>query len=275
MTSNNAPEPKLQALTQYIQSQGSALVALSGGIDSTLLSLLAQRVLGNSAHALTVRSEFFISSEASFIERFVGEFHVSHSFLEVSVLGDARVVSNPENRCYYCKRLIFENLVREARTRSCAAVFDGTNVDDLGEDRPGIQALHELGIASPYIDAGIDKRDILRFAASLGLESYIHPSNTCLATRIPAHTPLREDVLKMVEKAESFMHSCGFEVVRVRYHEPYAARIEVIEKDLPRLLNTSLRAELISRFKDLGFRRVSIDMEGYRIKKDPPAEGSL
>ena len=275
MTSNNPPEPKIQTLTRYIQSQGSALVALSGGIDSTLLSLLAHRVLGNNAHSVTVRSEFFIRSETSYIDRFVGEFHVSHSFLKVSVLGDERILSNPENRCYHCKHLIFENLLRESRRRGCAAVFDGTNVDDLGEDRPGRQALYELGIVSPYIEAGIDKQDILRFAASLGLESYIHPSNTCLATRIPAHTPLRVEVLKMVEEAESFMHSRGFEVVRVRYHEPYSARIEVIEEDLPRLLSTSLRAELISRFKNLGFMRMSIDMEGYRTKKDPSDEGSL
>ena len=161
MILNDSSEPKLHAATQYMQSQGSVLVALSGGIDSTLLSLLAHRVLGNNAHALTVLSEFYIRSESSYIDRFVSEFHVSHSFLRISVLTDERILSNPENRCYHCKYLIFKNLVREAHERGFKAVFDGSNVDDLYEDRPGLQALHELGIASPYIEAGIGKQDIL------------------------------------------------------------------------------------------------------------------
>jgi uncharacterized protein len=265
MISDNVLEPKLQALNRYIESRGSALVALSGGIDSTLLSLLTHRTLGSNAHALTVRSEFYITREASFVERFVEQFQVSHSFLEIHVLGDERLRSNPDNRCYHCKRLIFENLIRSAREQSLSAVFDGTNVDDLGEERPGIRALHELGIQSPFVEAGMGKQDILRCAASMGLASYIHPSNTCLATRIPVQTPLREEVLRKVEEAESFMHASGFDIVRVRYHEPDIARIEVSEEYIPRLLHAPFRTKLVSRLKKLGFRNVSVDLEGYPL----------
>ena len=171
MISNDNEEAKLQVLTDYIESRRSALVALSGGIDSMLLSLLAHRVLGSNAHAATVVTEFFIQREASFIERFVDEFHVSHSFLEIGVLENEHILSNPENRCYHCKRLICENLLRKAHEKGLAVVFDGTNVDDLGEDRPGIRALHELGVVSPYLEAGVGKQEILRYAASCGLKS--------------------------------------------------------------------------------------------------------
>ena len=264
MISNDNEEAKLQVLTDYIESRGSALVALSGGIDSMLLSLLAHRVLGINAHAATVVTEFFIQREASFIERFVDEFHVSHSFLEIGVLENEHILSNPENRCYHCKRLICENLLRKAHEKDLAVVFDGTNVDDLGEDRPGIRALHELGVVSPYVEAGVGKQEILRYAASCGLKSYIHPSNTCLATRIPVRTPLREEVLRMVEKAESFMNDHGFDMVRVRYHEPYLARIEVAEEYTHRLLHEPFRAELVAYLKSLGFKKISIDMEGMK-----------
>ena len=263
MTSNDLSDEKLNVLNHYIQSQGSALVALSGGIDSTLLSLLTHRILGKHAHAITVVSEFYIQSESSYVERFIDEFDVSHSFLRVSVMGDEEIQSNPEKRCYFCKRLIFNNLVEIARERDISAVFDGTNCDDLDEDRPGIQALHELGIASPYVEANIGKQDILRYAEALGIKQYIHPSNTCLATRIPAYTPLREEVLHMIEKAEDYLHSNGFEVVRVRYHEPDTARIEVLQEHIGRLLTGKLKTELIAHMKGLGFNKVSVDMEGY------------
>jgi uncharacterized protein len=264
MISNDPTESKFQILTQYIQSRKSVLVALSGGIDSMLLSLLAHRALGSNAHAVTVMSEFFIKREASFVERFIDEFHISHSFLKVSVLENERILVNPENRCYLCKRFIFEKLLGVACEKGLSVVFDGTNVDDLDEDRPGIRALHELGIVSPYVEAGIDKQDILRYASSCGLKSYIRPSNTCLATRIPAFVPLREEVLQMVDEAESFMHDHGFDMVRVRYHEPYVARIEVNNKSLFRLLQPAFKLELTAHFKSLGFNKISIDMEGIR-----------
>lgn len=264
MILDDSTKAKLQILTDYIESRKSALVALSGGIDSMLLSLLAHRVLGSNAHAVTVISEIFIKREASFVERFVDEFHVPHSFLKVSVLENERIRVNPENRCYLCKRFIFENLIIEARGKDLDVVFDGTNVDDLGEDRPGIRALHELGIVSPFVEAGITKQDIHRYAASCGLKNYIRPSNTCLATRIPASVPLRDEVLKMVEEAESFMYDHGFDVMRVRYHEPGLARIEVAKDYLLRLLQPAFKMELTEHFKSLGFKRISIDMEGIR-----------
>lgn len=255
---------KVEDLQRFIKSSENALVALSGGIDSILLSFLTHRILKESAVSMTVLSEFFIKSEKSVVDRFIAEFGITHRFLRISVLNDERVVSNPLNRCYYCKRSVFEELLSKARECGISAVFDGTNTDDLREDRPGIRALNELGVLSPFAEVGIRKRDICELARTNGLEQYIRPSNTCLATRVTSLTRIDERVLNMIEKAEEFMHNNGFEIVRVRYHERNTARIEVPKKDLSKAFNSLLHPKILSRFKHIGFERVSIDLAGYK-----------
>jgi uncharacterized protein len=265
----------LEKLTTSIESKGSALVALSGGIDSTLLSYLSHRALGKRARSCTVISEFFITDERRYIDVFVERFEISHSYIELRVLEDELVVSNPQKRCYYCKKAIFEMLLQKARREGFSAVFDGTNLDDLDEDRPGIKALHELGVVSPFIETGVGKEEILRWARSLGLEHFIRPSNTCLATRVSPSLRINEEILEMIEKAERYLHRLGFSVVRVRYHEGGTARIEVASEELHRLLDTSLHRDMVQYLKRVGFRRVAVDLEGYKKQKGPPGGGPL
>jgi uncharacterized protein len=265
------PDTALEQLTACIKSTASALVALSGGIDSILLSYLAHRTLGRGALSCTVVSEFFIAEERRYIDQFVEKYQISHSYLEVRIIEDERIVSNPSNRCYHCKKIIFETLLRKAQEEGFAAVFDGTNFDDLSDYRPGIRALRELGIVSPFVETGMGKKEILRCARSLGLDNFIRPSNTCLATRIASSVRISEEALAMVEKAESHLHHLGFSVVRVRYHEGGAARIEVLPEELHRLLDTSVHSGIIQHFKEIGFSRVAVDMEGYRRKEGSPS----
>jgi uncharacterized protein len=209
-------------------------------------------------------SEFFITEEGRYIDQFVEKYRISHSYLEVRIIQDERIVSNPSNLCYHCKKIMFETLLKKAREDGFAAVLDGTNLDDLGDHRPGIRALRELGIVSPFAETGVGKKEILRCARSLGLDHFIRPSNTCLATRIAPSVRISEKALAMVEKAESHLHHLCFSVVRVRYHEGGTARIEVAPEELPRLLDASLHAGVIRHFREIGFSRVAVDMEGYR-----------
>jgi uncharacterized protein len=255
-----------ETLIHIMRSRQAALVALSGGVDSTLLSFVAQRALGKNARSVTVVSEFFISEEKRFVDAFVGQYQIDHEYLRIQVIGDERIASNPEKRCYYCKRAIFETLTDKAHAEGYNAVFDGTNIDDLDEDRPGIQALHELGVVSPYIEARIGKEAILELARGLGLGDFIRPSNTCLATRVTSGITISEKILEMIERAEAYLHERGFEVVRVRYHEGGIARIEVLPEDFPKVLDTSLYGDLGAYFRHLGFKRISVDIDGY-IKK--------
>jgi len=271
------PDCTLEKLTAFIQSKGSALVALSGGVDSTLLSYLTNRALGERSQSVTVVSEFFISHEKAVIDRFVEQYGINHIYMPIHVLEDKRIVSNPSRRCYYCKKAIFEKLTKRAEREGYTAVFDGTNMDDLNEDRPGIRALHELGVVSPFIEAGVGKEGVVRLARTLGLAQFIRPSNTCLATRIPTMVRITEEKLAMVENAETYLHTLGFRVVRVRYHEGDTARIEVAPKELYRLLDTSMHNKILQYFKDVGFMHVTIDIEGYKkgVLGVGPPDGSL
>jgi uncharacterized protein len=253
----------LHSLEEVIRAYPSVLVALSGGIDSTLLALVAHRTLEERALAVTVASEFYIGREGESVERFVREFHINHRFVKEEILPDPAVRRNPEDRCFHCKRRVFQRLLEIAGREGIEAVADGTNGDDLMEDRPGIRALRELGIVSPYLDAQMSKSDILQLASDLGLRSYIHPSNTCLATRIPHGTLIGKDVLRMIDEGENAIVGKGFRVVRVRYHEPATARIEVGADELERLLKPETYAPLLRELRSLGFAHVSVDLEGY------------
>jgi len=255
---------KLRVLEEFIRSSKSALVALSGGIDSTLLSYLTHRILKISAISVTVISEFLITDEKKGIENFINRYALQHHFLIISLLSDATIQSNPPDRCYYCKRALFKLVLEYAHARDISSVFDGTNIDDLSQDRPGLRALKELGILSPYVEAGMGKNDILKTAAAVGLEKYIRPSNTCLATRMSLHTPITARKLNMIERAETLLHNAGFEVVRVRYHDPDTATIEAQKEKLKRLFDPALQDKIVRRFQEIGFIRVSVDMEGYK-----------
>jgi uncharacterized protein len=264
---------KEKKLERYLRTLDSALIALSGGTDSMLLSSITQSLLGEHCFSVTVVSEFFIPGEKFFIESFVKQQRIRHEYLRMSVLGNSEVRKNPRNRCYLCKQLIFGALVEYARQRGFSALCDGTNTDDLLEDRPGLRALEDLHIISPYVEAGMGKKDIQELARARGLEKYIRPSNTCLATRISEHSNITEEKLRMVADAEEFMKKLGFPVVRVRFHEPFTARIEVSSGSLGALWKEDVLTRLHDAFRQIGFQRTAIDIEGYREPSHSSEEG--
>jgi len=260
---------KGKKLEDFLKTLDSAVVALSGGTDSMLLSFIAQSLLGQRTFSVTVESEFFIPAERPFIESFVKQQHIRHEYLRVSVLGHGEIRKNPTNRCYLCKRMIFQALAEYAQKRGFSALCDGTNTDDLLEDRPGLRALEELRVFSPYVEAGMGKKDILELTRERGLQKYIRPSNTCLATRISEHEPITEEKLRMVADAEEFMKKLGFPVVRVRFHEPRTARIEVPSDSIDALWRGDILTRLRDAFSQIGFQRTAIDVEGYRKPYGP------
>ena len=166
--------------------------------------------------------------------------------------------------------MIFHRVRGYAEKHGIAAVFDGTNTDDREEHRPGIRALRELQIRSPYVESGLGKAEIIEIARSEGLEEFIRPSNSCLATRISVHIPINERALRMVEKAEEYIRGIGFPIVRVRYHEPDTARIELPQSEIPKFFSRTLSFPIGRLLKQIGFLRISLDIEGYL-----PASGSV
>jgi uncharacterized protein len=260
---NEKMREKRNTLERVLQSLGSTLIALSGGIDSMLLSFISQSLLGEKSFSVTVDSEFFIPQEKAFIDGFVKDKQIRHEYFTVSVLADDALRKNPSNRCYLCKKLIFRALTEYGKKRGFSSICDGTNMDDLLEDRPGLRALEELQIVSPYVQAGLGKKDILDLARAKNLEKYIRPSNTCLATRIHTDSDITGEKLRMVADAEEFMKKLGFPVVRVRFHDPYIARIEVGRDSLGALWMEETLIRVKDAFRRIGFQRTAIDIEGY------------
>jgi uncharacterized protein len=265
---NKQPARKLQALRHLMENEERPVIALSGGTDSMLLTFIAHSVLGDRASAVTAVSEFLDPEEQNAVRSFVRTYGIRHEFFEISMLGNATVRGNPPDRCYHCKKAVFTLLLRYAQERAASGservtVLDGTNVDDRADQRPGMRALGELLIRSPYVEVGMGKADIIQAARGLGLEEYVRPSNSCLATRIGTGIPISADKLCMVQKAEEYLRGLGFPVVRVRYQEPAAARIEVPPAEIGRMLDAGLSPLIRRALKQIGFAHVSVDLDGY------------
>jgi uncharacterized protein len=255
---------KVELLKDYIISHSPAVIALSGGTDSLVLTYCAHSLNQDNVYAVTVESEFFISEEKKTVLEFIKTYGVRHRFIKVSILNEKSIRSNPRNRCYFCKNMVFQTINVFASKQGISHIYDGTNIDDLGEDRPGLKALEELGVLSPYVATGISKSEIYGMAKIYGIKKFIRPSNTCLATRVSAGLEITGDILDMISRAESFLHSIGFRVVRVRYHDPLTARIEFEKEDIGKLFHQQLFLKITPTLKSIGFRRIAVDLEGYK-----------
>ena len=252
-------QDKLARLTRILKKMERVLIGFSGGVDSTFLSRVAQKTLGNKALAVTVVTDFLPRSEKKDAVRIAKKLNLHREVALVRI--PRRCLNNPVDRCYYCKKKIFSELTRIAKKKNIAWVLDGSNSDDLNEFRPGEKALKELGVRSPLQEAGMNKKDIRRFARETGIDIWDKPAYTCLATRIPFGQLITAVTLAMVEKAEEDLRRAGFLQSRVRHHQEIA-RIEVSKKDIPRLIRS---ASLIAgKLKKIGFCRVTVDLEGYR-----------
>ena len=252
---------KKRALEEYLRSLGSVAVAFSSGVDSTFLLKVAHDTLGNRAVAVTARSCSFPSRELKEAEAFCRDEGIEQILVDSEELDIEGFRQNPKNRCYLCKKELFTKIGAIAAGRGIAWVAEGSNVDDEGDYRPGMQAVAELGIKSPLRQAGLTKAEIRTLSREMGLPTWDKPSFACLASRFVYGETISEEKLAMVEQAEQRLLDLGFRQVRVRIHGDLA-RIEVMPEDLSRLVDHA--AQLDRDLRAVGFAYVTMDLGGYK-----------
>ena len=252
---------KKRALDEILRDCGSILVSYSGGVDSTLLAVLARDVIGDRCHAVLLDSPLVPRAAADEARKIAEELGILLDIVEVPHMEDESLSKNPPDRCYHCKKISAVYLKAVAAKYSLACIADGINISDTGEHRPGLTAGTEEGIIHPYILAGITKEEIRQIAQDYGLIVWQKPSAACLASRVPYGDEITVAKLRMIEEAEVFLAGNGFVQLRVRLHGQ-VARIEVLPADFGKLL--AIREDLLYRFREIGISYVTFDLAGYR-----------
>lgn len=256
-------DARIAELRTRLTALERAVVCFSGGVDSGYLLAEAAGVLGDGATALTAVSPSLAPEERDGAERLARHIGVRQVLVETHELDDARYASNPVNRCYFCKHEVYSVAVAAAARLGAAHVLDGFNADDRGDHRPGRRAAREQGVRSPLDETGFGKADVREAARRLGLPVWDKPALACLSSRFPYGAAITPERLARVAAAERALRALGFRVCRVRFHGA-AARIEVEPHEIPRLRSAGVRAEVVRRFRDAGFSRVTVDPRGYR-----------
>ena len=256
-------QEKFLELRKLFHDMGAVLVAFSGGIDSTLVLKLAHDTLGSRAIAVTAVSPTFPEVELDTVRQLSQEIGARLIITETNQLQMPHFVRNDGMRCYHCKTDLYHLLGDIQKDLDIPNVVDGTNRDDLSDERPGIKAAREFSVRSPLVEASMGKADIRTLAKTLGLSNWDKPAAACLSSRIPRGIMITHEKLRRVEKAEAFLLDEGFRQVRVRDHEGLA-RIELDSEDLSAFLDPDRRQRVTQALKNAGFRRVTLDLEGYR-----------
>jgi uncharacterized protein len=259
-----ATAKKHAALQAHLRDLESVLVAFSGGVDSALLLKTAVQTLGRDrALAVTARSPSLPRAELQSVAALAAEVGAAHEFVETREFEDENYISNPPDRCYYCKRELCTRLTKLATQRGLKAVIGGANVSDLDDYRPGLKAADEHGVCSPLIECGITKADVREMAAALELSVHDKPAAPCLATRVPYGERITPEKLRRIDDAETFLRERGFRECRVRHHENLA-RIEVPASEMDRFSDPEFRAKVYAALRELGYHYVALDLRGFR-----------
>ena len=252
---------KLENLKKYLRGLKSVAIAFSGGVDSTFLLKVAHNVLSDKVIAVTAVSKFVPQREIDESKNFCKAENIQQIFLPVDVLSIAEIKNNPPNRCYICKKEIFTQILKVAGEKNFLYVAEGSNKDDEGDYRPGMKAIEELKIKSPLREVELYKSEIRELSKKLNLPTFDKPSMACLATRFVYGEEISEEKLLMLDRAEQFLFDEGFKQFRVRLHDKLA-RIEILPDDFEKLIK--IHEKVSVKFKDLGFKFVTMDLQGYR-----------
>jgi uncharacterized protein len=255
--------PKLAHLHEILKEMESVLIAFSGGVDSSFLLRVARDALGENTAALTALSPTYPEHELQAARQFAADLGVSHILVESNELKIENFAQNDTRRCYYCKSELFRILRKEADQRRIKTLCDGSNVDDMGDFRPGMQAAQEKGVRHPLIEAGLSKQEIRELSRELGLATYQKGPMACLSSRFPYGTEITEARVRQVARCEELLRAMGYDPFRVRYHGEIA-RIEIQRSHFDRLLRKDHLGRVMETFKKAGFVYVTLDLEGFR-----------
>ena len=258
-------EQKTEKIKSLIQEMDSVLVAFSGGVDSTLVLSLAHEVLGKKALGVTAQSASVPDREMKASHQLAKEIGARHLVVKTEEMSNPNYRANPANRCYHCKTELYSNLKRVAQQENISYILNGTNTDDLGDYRPGLDSAREQGVRSPLVEAGFNKQEVRELSRMMELSICNKPAMACLSSRIPYGQPVTLEKLAMIEQAEDLLLSLGFTQVRVR-HLGTLARIELDKNEMPRYQNDkSVQKAVEEKLRALGFNSVVLDPEGYRM----------
>ncbi len=255
---------KLAGLEAILEELGSLAVGFSGGTDSSFLAAVAHAVLGDRMIAVTGVDASIPERELKAAEAFCRERGIRHVLISVDPLKEESYRNNSPDRCYYCKRGLFSAVIKAAKEYGIAYAAEGSNTDDLGDYRPGLQAVSELSVRSPLREAGLSKSQIRLISKAMGLPTWNKPACACLASRIAYGEEITEEKLRMIDRAEAFLAEKGFLQERVRMHGNLA-RIEVAPEDITRLASGEVREKIYGKLKEIGFLYVTLDLKGYRL----------
>lgn len=258
-----ALQEKQERLFAAMRQMKRVIVAFSGGTDSAYLAWAAKHVLGEAAVAITADSASLPESHKRDLEAFVARFGIAHRYIETREFDNPDYVRNDPNRCFHCKDELFTRLEEIGRERGYENIVYGVNVDDLGDYRPGQNAAREHEVKAPLADAGMTKADIRELSRQADLPTWDRPASACLSSRIPYGTPVTIETVKTVEKGEEEVKALGFRQFRVRFHGE-VVRLEIAPEEMEKALSLAMAQRFTQIFKALGFKYVTLDLEGYR-----------